>query len=291
MNDSHDATPGNGICDDGTGHCSLRAAVEEASASGITVNVVLPAGSYNLSSAFGQLHPTDPGGLQISGAGAGSTTIVGAPGDTVVDVTQDASANGSFLQLTNVTLLGNGGEVIDIEDGNDVVNLSGSTVASGSQANGYGGGIFNDGQLWATSTTFVNNTANVGGAIFNDNGSIRLTGDVFNNNSVTGDTAECEYSSGRACGGALYNRSGPVAVDSTTFSSNSATNSDGNDADGGAIYSSDQTELTNDIFNGNSAKNTTSGGDGNGGAVYDNYGLAQVVGSTFTQQQHQQQLL
>ena len=53
--DSHDATPGDGKCDDGTGHCSLRAAVEEASASGATTNVNVPAGTYALT--LGELQP------------------------------------------------------------------------------------------------------------------------------------------------------------------------------------------------------------------------------------------
>ncbi len=166
--DSHDAAPGNGICDDGTGHCSLRAAVEEASADGVTVNVILPAGTYGLSSAFGPLNPTDAGGLQIVGAGAGTTQIVGASDIPTVDVTQDASTNGSFLELTNVLLQGTNFEVMDIEDGNDVVVMTGSTVNGGSNVSD-GGGVYNEGQLWATNTTFSNNTSTFqGGAINND---------------------------------------------------------------------------------------------------------------------------
>src|SRR5580692_7616384 len=34
-NDTHDATPGDGICADSSGQCSLRAAIEEANAEGV----------------------------------------------------------------------------------------------------------------------------------------------------------------------------------------------------------------------------------------------------------------
>src|ERR1700723_24029 len=48
--DSHDANPGNGICADSQGRCTLRAAIEAASAdpSGSTITITVPAGTYAL---------------------------------------------------------------------------------------------------------------------------------------------------------------------------------------------------------------------------------------------------
>ncbi|HMD46084.1 MAG TPA: CSLREA domain-containing protein, partial [Acidimicrobiales bacterium] len=48
--DSHDAAPGDGVCADATGHCSLRAAIDEANAqpSGTTTTVTVPPGTYTL---------------------------------------------------------------------------------------------------------------------------------------------------------------------------------------------------------------------------------------------------
>src|SRR5262245_49487475 len=46
--DSVDASPGNGICADSLGRCTLRAAVMEANALGGPDTIVLPAGTYTL---------------------------------------------------------------------------------------------------------------------------------------------------------------------------------------------------------------------------------------------------
>jgi len=75
--DGHDNTPGDGFCFDGTGHCSLRAAVEEASASGLTTNVNVPAGTYNLT--LGELNPTDAGGLLGGGRTGGGALLYPCP--------------------------------------------------------------------------------------------------------------------------------------------------------------------------------------------------------------------
>lgn len=46
--DANDAIPGNGICSDGVGHCTLRAAIQEASsASAASTNIInVPSGVY-----------------------------------------------------------------------------------------------------------------------------------------------------------------------------------------------------------------------------------------------------
>ena len=49
LNDTGDADPGDGVCDDGTGKCTLRAAIEQAAA-GDTINVRF--GVYTLNSTL-----------------------------------------------------------------------------------------------------------------------------------------------------------------------------------------------------------------------------------------------
>ena len=275
-NDTADATPGNGVCADSAGQCSIRAAIEEANADGVTTNINVPAGCYTLT--MGPLTLSDSGGVQLIGAGSATTTITGTSGDLLMDVVHTPDTSGSFVQLTNITLHGNAAEDIDIEDGNDTVILSGSTVTAGTAAEG--GGVFNDGQLWATSTAFTSNTATDGagdeggGAIFNDDGSVRLNGDSFTSNTESG-------TSTNDGGGALYNVDGPVAIDNSSFTSNSVTNST-DDALGGALLADDSTELTGDSFTGNTATGTGTDDKGLGGAVFNEYGLNQVSGTTFT---------
>jgi CSLREA domain-containing protein len=72
--DSHDATPGNRICANSSGRCSLRAAIEESNTlpAGTSVTVTVPAGTYQLSlGALAIAHNA----ITIKGAGAANTTV------------------------------------------------------------------------------------------------------------------------------------------------------------------------------------------------------------------------
>src|SRR5690349_5798146 len=79
--DGHDAAAGNGTCNDGTGSCTLRAAIEEASALGGTHTIDVPAGTYVLSVTGVcdgvSLCVTGTPTITMNGAGA-ATTIVDA---------------------------------------------------------------------------------------------------------------------------------------------------------------------------------------------------------------------
>lgn len=68
--DTSDAVPGNGVCDDGGGNCTLRAAVDEANALAGTDTINVPAGTYTLGLS---LHPSDD--VIVVGAGADTTTL------------------------------------------------------------------------------------------------------------------------------------------------------------------------------------------------------------------------
>ncbi len=46
--DVNDAVPGDGICSDGSGSCTLRAAISEANALTGADTIILPAGTYTL---------------------------------------------------------------------------------------------------------------------------------------------------------------------------------------------------------------------------------------------------
>jgi hypothetical protein len=220
--DTHDATLANPGCADATNQCSLRAALEEANASGKATSINLQATNYPLT--LGELEATDPAGVQIVGAGAGVTSITAEPTDSVIDVTQGAAGLGAFVGLTNLDVKGatttNDGGAISVDDGNDTLELSNATVSG---AVGHdGGGIYNDGQLWATNSLFSADSAtDEGGAIYNENGSARLTGDTFSTNSAVSQA------------GAIDNDNGPVSIDSSDFTANSVTNN--GDASGGAL--------------------------------------------------------
>ncbi|HWE71167.1 MAG TPA: CSLREA domain-containing protein [Acidimicrobiales bacterium] len=80
--DSVDAVPGDGVCLDAAGKCSLRAAIQEADALQTPVQIVLSSVTYSLSIppnnatttpddiTSGDLNVTDPGGIDMVGNGA-----------------------------------------------------------------------------------------------------------------------------------------------------------------------------------------------------------------------------
>src|SRR6266700_5285954 len=72
--DAPDASPGDGICADAAGQCTLRAAVQEADAqpSGSTITILVPAGTF----------PLKLGVLSLT---ANIITVRGASSGTIVD--------------------------------------------------------------------------------------------------------------------------------------------------------------------------------------------------------------
>ena len=203
-----DVSPSNGAaCDDGSGHCTLRAAVDAANNINQTVVINLPAGTYTVGSPLTVMNPS---GTQI--LGTGNPVITSSAASSAIVAQQNAATNGAFLDLTNVTVAntnggGTSGAGLSINDGNDAVTMTGTTF-QGNSTTGDGGAIYNFGNLWATNSTFNSNSADEGGAIYNSQGSIRLSGDTFNSNSTTDN------------GGAIHNEDGPVAVDTSTFTGN-----------------------------------------------------------------------
>jgi CSLREA domain-containing protein len=130
--DGRDATPGDGVCDDGTGHCPLRAAIDEANAHPATANTITiasgvdptltRAGANEDANAVGDLDVT--GTLTIDGNGA---TVDAAHLDNGFDV------HTGSLTLRNLTVLNASGA--EVNANGDVtlehVKLSGATGAIG----------------------------------------------------------------------------------------------------------------------------------------------------------------
>ncbi|MBT6515986.1 MAG: CSLREA domain-containing protein, partial [Crocinitomicaceae bacterium] len=107
INDTPDSNPGDGLCDDGTGSCSLRAAIMEAnSLGGTAATIAIPAGVYELSiiginentGLTGDLDITS--NITITGAGAQSTIINADSIDRVFHVLTGGILTLSQLQVT-----------------------------------------------------------------------------------------------------------------------------------------------------------------------------------------------
>src|SRR5262245_35126812 len=104
--DAVDAAPGNGVCADAAGNCTLRAAVQEANALPGFDTIKVPGGIYNLT----LLGPNEDAGatgdldvhseVAISGDGPRRTVVDGQQSDRVFDV-NDSSVSLSGLGIRN----------------------------------------------------------------------------------------------------------------------------------------------------------------------------------------------
>ncbi len=122
--DTVDAVPGDGLCGDADGICTLRAAIMEANANANVFNIDLPDGTFTLTidgsgedaSLTGDLDITSE--MTIDGAGRERTTIDGNRGvvdDTIINVRTGASLTLTDLTVTNGDkdgLLNSGGTLV-----------------------------------------------------------------------------------------------------------------------------------------------------------------------------------
>jgi hypothetical protein len=268
---------------DSGGHISLRSALEEASTSGGTTTITLPAGTYNLSLgdlvAGTQANTT----INIQGAGAASTTI-------------NQSTAGRMVIVVNYNV-----------DANVVFNLSGVTVSGGSEnendPDGFGG---NGGAILAGgSASASGNSLSITNAVFSGNfcspvanagcsgGAINMTGGgnlTVTGSTFTGNTAS--KNAGFGAGGAIYfdngGNGGNVMITNSTFTNNVAQGNGTTGGQGGAVRlaggAGSTYTVTNNVFTGNAANGAAAAG-AHGGALYLSLGsltanFNRIVGNT-----------
>ena len=141
------------------------------------------------------------------------------------------------------------------ESGGAIINCGELSIINSSLSDNvsklFGGAIHNhSGTLTIEESSINANTAEKGGAIFNENNLI-ISGSTFNENTANG-----EYDGG----GAIYNKVGTVSISNTTFNKNIA------NYEGGAIHNNGELTLTESVLSQNWA-----GYDG--GAVFNNENL------------------
>ncbi len=282
--DTNDSVLGDGICDDGGGDCTLRAATEEANALAGPDTIVLPVGTYTLNGVSGKLLIID--NLSIVGGDEATTIIDGNNNDRIFDIDNNSNVSISDLTIQNglpSTGGPDGGGIVII---GGTLTLTNTTVDSNSAPAGNGGGIYNNGQtLMLINSTVSNNNAIDGGGIVNVVGIVTLDNSIIDgNNAVSGD------------GGGIFNESfGMLTLtNNSTVSNNNADNGDGggiynnvswltltdsfvtgnhilnSGASGGGIYNAGFAELINTEVSGN---DTFATGGGDGGGIYNGTGL------------------
>ena len=163
--------------------------------------------------------------------------------------------NAGTLAISNTTIENNtarsGGGLYIAYYGSATLTDCTVTGNIGQGARSYGGGVTTHGQLKMVDSTVTDNTAAVGGGVFNRYGSATLT-----NTTISGNTANTR-------GGGIYVYSGDATLIGCTVSNNSILSGGGS---GGGIYNSGYSTLTlnNSTVSGNSAQ-------GFGGGIYNGY--------------------
>jgi len=241
-----DAVPGDSLCDDGTGNCTLRAAIMEANALSGADTVTLPTGTYTLSiapepnyaedtaAAKGDLDITED--LTLTGAGEASSIVDGDRLDRVFDV-----HDGSTVTISGVTIQNgysrtrNGGGIknagdLTINDStitlNESLNHSGGILNSNTLTisnctisdnktggGGSGGGISNSASATIAGSTIINNICGNGGGGIQNTGTMNISNSTISNNH----TAEFGLAGG------IYNSSsGTLTLTNSIVEGNSA---------------------------------------------------------------------
>jgi CSLREA domain-containing protein len=260
----------NGICDIGDGHCTLRAAIQEANANSPDADTINFAPSVTGQILLTSSLPDTADDVTINGPGADQLAIDGASTYRVL-VVQSGTTSISGLTIRHGR-------------------------AAGVGANIAGGGILSAGNLTLNHVVVTQNNANgsdttYGGGIYAGAGTLLtlMHSTVSDNNSAV----ETATISPNAYGGGIYLAStATLMLDHSTVSGNhaSATVSPAGSqsnagAHGGGIYADGSVQVDQSTISGNAANATGASGSNianAGGLAEGNNGTLAVTGSTFS---------
>src|SRR6266478_1003106 len=264
-------------CDDGTGHCTLRAAIEASNlhsgTDGISFNIPTSDPGYSngmWTISLTKALPDITDSVNINGPGA-NTLFVSHPGDPsrdtpfpIFNVTATGTVNISNLTIGGLGAFGVTNPGTGVQNSTGTVNITNCTISynlNSSTFNAFGGGIYNNsGTVQITNSTFEfneigghNGQVSLGGGIYNDSGTLKVVNSTFNHNNADR-------------GGGIFNDHGVVSVTGSTFHDNGAS------YDGGGISSFGGTvSITNSTFFANIAYSKSvdslTGASGGGGGI------------------------
>ncbi len=311
--DGQDSNLTDGVCNDGTGACTLRAAIQEANTIAgddtITFDIAL---NFNIITLHGVL-PDIAGNLNFSGNGPSLITVQrstasGTPdfriftinSGTAVTITGLTISNGKVSGMTSPANLGGGilnsgtltlnfcavsGNSASSGVGGGIHNLNTLTVSNSIVSGNTGGGIANN-LFGATTTATINTsviTGNTGGSGIYNNGLDGTATLTINDSTISNNTTPSV-----AGGGGILNGSGSftsrasLTINNSTISGNTASDGRGGGIYSAAVFGNAQTTLT--VTNSTISGNTASG-DGGGILHFGDTGgiaLATIASSTIS---------
>jgi CSLREA domain-containing protein len=307
--DGPDSNLADGVCNDGTGACTLRAAIQEANTIAgddtITFDISLNGSIIILNSAL----PNIVGNLNFSGNGSSLLTVQrstagGTPdfriftinSGTAVTITGLTISNGRVVGMTSPANLGGGilnsgtltlnfcavsGNFASSGGGGGIHNLDTLIVSNSVVSSNIGGGIANN-LFGGTTTATINNSVisgnTIGSGIYNNalNATANLT---INNSTISGNTTDSVAGGGGIFVGAgSFTSRATLTINNSTISGNNATAGQGGGIYSAAVFGNALTTLriTNTTITGNS-----SSGDG-GGILHFSNGSGSTAVATVT---------
>ena len=237
--DAVDAAPGDFLCADANGNCTLRAAVMEANALAGADTIKLGANTYRLTLPGNAEHAAASGDLDI----LGPVTIEGLnPVSTIID---GGGIDRIFeiIDAGNVTLT-----QLTVRNGVAGFNTPGYFV------NFAGGGIFNVGSSSSVTLDEVevhNNNAVTGGGIFT----------MFSTMTVNQSTVFGNFATAGSGGGIVEGLAGFLNIYNSTISGNMAT------LHGGGLVTSNNAPILNNVTLTNNVADSDNDGNGDGGGI------------------------
>lgn len=303
-----DANPGDGICADAGGLCTLRAAIQEANAlaGADTINfdpvfftvqrIILLNTSYVITDSV-TINGTSPNLLILDGNNDVRIFNIDNSGATVsisnLTIENGYVGEGSgagIRNLGNLTLsnivfrnnevrLGSGGAISN----SGSLNLSNSTLTSNfANSFGDGAGIANSGSLIISNTTIENNEAEFnGGGISNFDGIITITNSIIRGNTTSGFGGGISNFRSPPIGRTAIRKSaegipsGTVTITNSTISENVAIG-----GNGGGIYNENgEVNITSSTI-GSAPDEGGSNRAANGGGIYNLNGGVALTNST-----------
>ena len=182
--DLPDEAPADGACRTAAGTCTLRAAVQEASAGGEPTVVRVPEGTFVLTVPGQDEDASATGDLDVATfvtiRGAGRGTVVTSEVDRVLHVVPGGSGTVERLTIRDASVDGSGAGVLN--DG-DLTLVD--VLVAGNHAVGDGGGIFSGaGLVRLERTTVAGNTAGNSGAGMTVAGPTTVVQSTFSHNRV-----------------------------------------------------------------------------------------------------------
>ncbi len=210
------------------------------------------------------------------------------PGDTI-RICAGTYGGGTWVGTENLSFVGDGAAttILDGGGGSRLFGVSASAVSFTGLAfiNGSAGWVDDGGAIRAasavtvTNSTFTNNFADYGGAIYGD--FVTVTNSTFTNNDADEyggaiDTDVVTVTNSTFTNNSVYDENGgAISANTATVTNSTFTGNYADEEDGGAIYADDALTVTGSTFAGNFSD------EDDGGAIAA-YGTAVVANSTFS---------